>query len=130
MFENEWFPYANAMGVTWEAFWGMNPHIIKVIYGGYKERQKVRDREMWSWFGSYGISAMVFAIDHCFSKMPKTNYLENPVMEKISEEPTKALTEEERIQAERNRQYMILKVMQTNFELNKELRASKDGTGS
>lgn len=74
---------------------------------------------MWSWFGNYGISAMIFAIEHCFSKNPKSQYIDNPVSEGTEKEPVKQMTEEERIQAERNRQYMILKVMQANFELSK-----------
>lgn len=97
----------------------MNPRIIKAISLGYREKQKLRDREMWSWFGNYGISAMVFAIEHCFSKNPKSQYIDIPVSESAEKEPTKQMTEEERIQAERNRQYMILKVMQANFELSK-----------
>lgn len=107
------------MGVTWEQFWQMNPRIIKAISLGYREKQKMRDREMWSWFGSYGISAMVFAIEHCFSKNPKLQYIENPITEGAKSEPVKELTEEEKIQMERERQYMILKVMQANFELSK-----------
>lgn len=97
----------------------MNPRIIKAISLGYRERQKLRDREMWAWFGNYGISAMIFAIEHCFSKNPKSQYIDNPVSEGAGKEPIKQMTEEERIQAERNRQYMILKVMQANFELSK-----------
>ncbi len=110
---------ANAMGVTWNDFWNMNPHVIKVISLGYREKQKERDREMWSWFGSYGISAMAFAIEHCFSNKPKTCYIDKPITEGKFTEAQRKLTEEEKAQAERNRQYMILKVMQANFELNK-----------
>ncbi len=107
------------MGVSWEEFWHMNPHIIKCISEGYRKKQEMRDREMWSWFGNYGISAMIFAIEHCFAKNPKTSYLENPVSEGESKNQKVELTEEERIQAERNRQYMILKVMQANFEISR-----------
>ena len=107
------------MGVTWKEFWKMNPRIIKAISLGYREKQKLRDREMWSWFGNYGISAMVFAIEHCFSKNPKSQYIDSPASEESGKEHAKQMTEEERIQAERNRQHMILKVMQANFELSK-----------
>lgn len=119
MFENEWFPKANAMGVKWEEFWHMNPHIIRLISQGHQEEQKIRDRQMWSWFGNYGISALIFAIDHCFSKKAQSQYIDKPVSEGMMKEPVKQMTEEERIRAERNRQYMILKVMQANFELSK-----------
>lgn len=107
------------MGVTWEQFWHMNPRIIKAVSLGYQEKQKLRDREMWAWFGNYGISAMIFSIEHCFSKNPKSQYIDNPVSEGITKKTTREMTEKERIEAERNRQYMILKVMQANFELSK-----------
>lgn len=74
---------------------------------------------MWSWFGAYGISALMFSIEHCFADKPKLKYIENPITGGNRPRGIEELSEEERIQAERNRQYMILKVMQTNFELNK-----------
>lgn len=74
---------------------------------------------MWSWFGNYGISAIVFAIEHCFSQKPKSQYIENPVTDGTKNESEKKLTEEEKMQMERERQYMILKVMKANFELSK-----------
>lgn len=107
------------MGIAWDKFWHMNPRIIKLIAKGYQEEQKIRDREMWSWLGNYGISALVFAIDHCFSKKAKSEYIDKPVSDRAEKEAFKEMTEEERIQAERNKQYMVLKIMQTNFELSK-----------
>lgn len=125
LFENEWFPRANALGVTWEEFWKMNPRIIKAICRGYREKEKIRDREMWSWFGNYGISAMVFAIEHCFSEKPKTSYLEKPITEEIGKELTEELTEEEK-KRQTEQLFLKLRIMGANFNLNH----NKGGTGS
>ena len=48
---------------------------------------------MWAWWGNYGISALCFAIDHCFSKKAKSKYINEPIMSKACEND--GLTEEE-----------------------------------
>lgn len=70
--------------------------------------------------GMYALSAVSVAIEHCFAgKKATSEYIKKPFLSEMQTEEKQELTEEERIQAERNRQYMILKVMQTNFELSK-----------
>lgn len=78
MFENEWFPKANVMGITWQEFWSMNPHIINCIRKGYEEKLKQDDRLQHVWWGRYGISALVYAIDHCFNKHACSEYEKEP----------------------------------------------------
>ena len=37
---------------------------------------------MWLWFGSYGVSAVAVAVEHCLSgKKAKSKYIDRPVME-------------------------------------------------
>ena len=48
---------------------------------------------MWAWWGNYGISALCFAIDHCFSKKAKSKYINEAIMSKACEND--GLTEEE-----------------------------------
>lgn len=87
MFENEWFPPANAMGVTWQEFWRMNPHIIKCIAKGHKEKIKEQDTLMHTWWGTYGLSALTVAVEHCLhGKKAKSEYIDKPI---LSQEVTK-----------------------------------------
>ena len=67
MFENEWFPKASVMGITWNEFWKMNPHIINCIANGYREKQIEQDSLAHAWWGTYGLSAVSVAIEHCLS---------------------------------------------------------------
>ena len=61
MFENEWFPKASVMGITWNEFWKMNPHIINCIANGYREKQIEQDSLAHAWWGTYGLSAVSVA---------------------------------------------------------------------
>lgn len=71
------------MGVTWQEFWGMNPHIINCLQKGYEERIKQEDYLQYIWWGKYGISALVFAIEHNFAKNPRSEYEKEPILSKI-----------------------------------------------
>lgn len=96
LFENEWFPRAHAIGISWQEFWSMNPHIIKCIYKGYQERLKeqmmVQDR-MNHIANQYTLSAITVAIDHAFNKKAKSKYIENPILATAIEDSM--LTQEE-----------------------------------
>ena len=73
---------------------------------------------MWAWFGNYGISAMIVAIDRCFGgKKSKAEYIKESILSKKFE--NNKSTEEE-IQKQRELFVAKLQVMQTNFELNKK----------
>ena len=78
----------------------------------YEQEQGMKDRQAWNWVGSYGISALVFAIDHCFNgKKAKTEYMKSPITEmpKINQQE---------IQRQREAFVMSLQAMKTNWELN------------
>lgn len=97
LFENEWFPKANAIGISWREFWSMNPHIIKCLYKGHQEKLReqlmIQDR-MAHAAGQYTLSAVMVAIDHAMNgKKAKSKYIENPVLAQAIEDSM--LTQEE-----------------------------------
>ena len=70
------------------------------------------------WWGNYGLSALIVAIDRCFGgKKSKAEYIKEPILSKSLEKD--GLTEEE-IQKQRELFVAKLQVMQTNFELSKK----------
>lgn len=93
MFENEWFPKANAIGISWEEFWSMNPRIIKLLMKGYEEKIKEEDYLAWL-FNQYTLSAVSVAVEHCLAgKKAKTEYIKEPILSKTFENDR--LTKEE-----------------------------------
>ena len=84
----------------------------------HKMRIMEHDNLQHMWFGNYGISALIVAIDRCFSgKKSKAEYIKEPILSKTFE--NNGLTEEE-IQKQRELFVAKLQVMQTNFELSKK----------
>lgn len=94
LFENEWFPKANAIGVSWQEFWGMNPRIIKLLFKGHEE--KIREQDYLAWlFGQYTLSAVLVAVEHCLAgHKAKAKYMEKPILQEA--DANKQLTEEEK----------------------------------
>ena len=77
-----------------------------------------QDNLQHMWWGNYGISALIVAIDRCFSgKKSKAEYIKESILSKTFEND--GLTEEE-IQKQRELFVAKLQVMQTNFELSKK----------
>lgn len=118
MFENEWFPKANAIGISWQEFWGMNPRVIKLLIKGHEE--KIKEQDYLSWVhNQYTLSAVMVAIENCFAgRKAKLKYIEKPLLQQI-EEKNKPMSEEEK---QRQRELFVakLEVMKANFELSKE----------
>lgn len=85
MFENEWFPKANAIGVSWQEFWGMNPHIIKLLLKGHEE--KIKEQDYLAWLSNqYTLSAVSVAVEHCLAgRKAKSKYIGKPILENISD---------------------------------------------
>ena len=47
----------------------------------------MRDEEMWMWWGNYGISALMFSIEHCFSgQKARLEYIKKPVLSEEAKE--------------------------------------------
>ena len=67
---------------------------MRAFYKAYKNKKRIKDEEMWMWVGNYGVSALIVAIDRCFSgNKSKAEYTKEPILSKTFEND--GLTEEE-----------------------------------
>lgn len=119
MFENEWFPYAYQMGISWDEFWKLNPRIISLMLKGYKERKEAELQEqnvIAHLQGQYMVEAILSTVGNMFSKKTAKphRYPKNPY--EFGEE--KPLTEEE-LQKQREQFVAQFEAMRVNFELQK-----------
>ena len=119
MFENEWFPPANAIGVTWQEFWGMNPRIIKCIAKGHKEKIKEQDTLMHTWWGTYGLSALTVAVEHCLhGKKAKSEYIKKPIMADYEKTKENVQITEDEKKKQTEQLFMQLQIMGINHKHN------------
>ena len=124
LFENEWFPQAYVFGITWENFWHMNPRIIKCISLGHEKKIKEQDALIHTWVGTYGLSALQVAIEHCMAgKKAKSKFIENPIMSDFETEHNgnkskdeNGLSEKEKLE-KTEQLFMKLNIMSANYEL-------------
>ena len=125
----EYFPVAFSIGISLEEFKHLNPQKLVYCLEGYKIKRKQRDEEMWLWWGNYGLSAVLFAVEHCLAgKKARTKYIDKPIFQAM-EEQNKTMTEEE-LQKQRELFVAKLQIMQTNFEMshkNKNKEENIDG---
>lgn len=71
------------------------PADLQPYADAYSLERKQRDNEMWMWFGSYGLSAVAVAVEHCLSgKKAKLKYIDKPVMAQQNDEK-KEITEKD-----------------------------------
>lgn len=81
---------------------------------------------MHMWFGTYGLSAVSVAVEHCLAgRKAKSKYIEKPVLAETQERKTnKELTEEEK-QAQLDKFIMSLKIMESNFKAEHENKTER-----
>lgn len=81
---------------------------------------------MHMWFGTYGLSAVSVAVEHCLAgRKAKSKYIEKPVLSEIQERKTnKELTEDEK-QAQLDKFVMSLKIMESNFKAEHENKTER-----
>lgn len=69
--------------------YGLTPHDIDMscpadlepYEKAYMLEQKNKDSQMWAWWGSYGVSATLVAVEHCLAgQKAKTKYVEKPLL--------------------------------------------------
>lgn len=73
----------------------MTPKELGYCIMGEKLKQKQRDKEMWQWLGSYGISMVSVAVEHCLAGRKATSeYIKEPITQ--TAERNKPLSEEEK----------------------------------
>lgn len=77
------------MGVSWNEFWNMNPHIIGLIIKGHKEKLRRDDYMAWI-HGQYMLSAVWVAVEHNLAgKKAKSKYIKEPLLQKTETEKQK-----------------------------------------
>lgn len=107
------------LGVSWQEFWEMNPHIIKLLLKGYEE--KIKEQDYMAWLSNqYTMSAVSVAAEHCLAgRKAKSKYIEKPFMQEIEEkqQENKPLTEEEK-KRQTEQLFLRLRIMGANFNLN------------
>lgn len=83
----------------------------------HKKQLEEQDLLQHLWWGSYGLSALGVAIEHCLAgRKAKSKYVDKPILKEI-ENQNKHMSEEE-LQRQRELFVAKLEVMKTNFELN------------
>ena len=85
-------------GMTEEQFWESNPRIISVWEKAYKAKMNATNEFIHSWVGTYGLSAVTVAVEHCLhGRKAKTKYIEKPVqLYELTEEEKEREAEKER----------------------------------
>ena len=69
------------------------PKELEPFKKAHKNKITEQDSLQHMWWGNYGISALIVAIDQCFNKKPKYEYIKEPILSKAFENDD--LTEEE-----------------------------------
>ena len=94
------------------------PKELEPYNEAHKRKIMEQDNLQHMWWGNYGISALIVAIDRCFGgKKSKAEYIKEPILSQTFKDG--GLTEEEK-QKQRELFVAKLQVMQTNFELSKK----------
>lgn len=120
MFEEEWFPKANSIGVGWNDFWKTNPRIIRLLLNGHTEKQKQEVKIANALFhlqGQYFAQAINSTVGNMFKKKGSKphEYPQKP----FDIGSQKDLSEEE-LQLQREAFMAGLLAMKANYELNHE----------
>lgn len=98
-------------------FWHLNPKKLNAFTVAHKQKLKEQDALMHLWFGTYGISAFAFAIDHCLNgRKAKSEYTKELALEKVEKDNT--LLDENELQRQRELFVAKLQTMKANYDLN------------
>jgi hypothetical protein len=85
------------------------------------------DYMMHMWFGTYGLSAVSVAVEHCLAgRKAKSKYIEKPVLAEMQKknDMNRELTEDEK-QAQLDKFVMSLKIMESNFKAEHENKTER-----
>jgi hypothetical protein len=129
-YENEVFPRAKAIGISWDEFWKMNPRILDLHIKAHQEWIKEQDYLAWLQ-GRYIYQGISVALSHFANKNSTAEYPEMPYMEKevSDEEKASRMGEEQKTKQAEN--YMLrLQLMATNWNMNNKDKNSVDKSGS
>lgn len=117
------------IGVPYETFWHLVPNELRAFYKSYKQRQKIKDEEMWM-MGQYVMSAVSVAVEHCLAgKKAHSKYIEKPILSNDSISSSK--DENNMSQEEKNKKieelFLKLEIMGKNHKLTKEKEEKEMG---
>lgn len=99
----------------------MNPRRIKIHKNAYILKAKMIDEQAWHICGNYVMPAVMVAVERCLAgKKARLKYVDSPILKDMKTESKAEKTEEEKAEMENYKLAMSLKIMQANFELNKE----------
>lgn len=117
------------IGVPYETFWHLVPNELRAFYKSYKQKQKIKDEEMWM-MGQYVLSAVSVAVEHCLSgKKAHSKYIEKPILSNDSISASK--DENNMSQEEKNKKieqlFLKLEIMGKNHKLTKEKEEKEMG---
>ena len=88
---------AYAIGISLEEFKHMTPTELGYCLNGYEMRRKMHDRAVWEYFGTYGLSAVMTAVEHCLAgSKAVSKYIEKPNLQDGTLQ-SRSLTEEEKM---------------------------------
>ena len=110
----DFLPTALTMDVPYELFWHLNPTKLKAFQTAFDNKRRMRDEEMWLYWGTYGISAFSVVLASAFSKNSQSKYVEKPIYQQIVHKKEK-LTEEEKIK-QTEQLFMQLQIMGVNHK--------------
>lgn len=75
----------------------MAPTELGYCLKGYEMRRKMQDREVWEYFGTYGLAAVMTAVEHCLAGSKAVlKYIEKPNLQDGTLQ-SRPLTEEEKM---------------------------------
>lgn len=94
------------------------PKELEPYDAAHKIKLKEQDALMHAWFGNYGLSAFVVAIDHCFNKKAQSEYIKKPILSNVEQKETELPVDEQIKQAENV--FLQLQIMGANFNVNKK----------
>lgn len=72
------------------------PMELKAYEIAHKRKIEEQDYLQHLWWGKYGISAFIYAIDHTVAKSPRAEFVKEPILSQIR--ANRPLTEEEKEQ--------------------------------
>ena len=93
------------------------PSDLEPYADAHKLQMAEMDNYVYSVFGTYGISALIYAIEHNLAKNPKSEYIKEPIL-KITTENKEELSKEQ-IQKEVDLFFAREKARRVNFKRKK-----------
>jgi hypothetical protein len=108
-----WLLCTKGYGFTVKDIDSSCPADLEPYAEAHKLEMKKKDRNMWMWWGEYGLAATSVAVDHCLNgRKAQSKYIDKPIMERLE-----TASNEKKLQKQRKAFLAGLMAMQANFEL-------------